>query len=99
MRIITLGLVAGIGEGDDHFYQGSGYLLRFSIESADQFFAMQLPFIVEILGIDPRQIIRLELLGDGYSGLRQVTVCISFEDRETEAERPEVAIAKLWDTP
>src|SRR5438876_12130909 len=99
MRIITLGRVAGIGEGDDHFYEGSGYLLRFSIDSADEFFAMQLPFIVATLGIDVRQIMRLELLGDGYSGLRQAMLCISFEDPTSEGERPENALAKLSASP
>ena len=99
MRIITLGRVAGIGDGDNHFYEGSGYLLRFGIDSADQFFSVQLPFIVETLGIDAREIIRIELLGDGRSGLRQVAVCISFEDPASGAERPEEAIGRLWDAP
>ena len=99
MRIITLGRVAGIGEGDDHFYEGSGYVLRFGIDSPEQFFALQLPFIVDTLGIDDRQIMRLELLGNGYSGLRQATVCISFEDSTSEAEGPERLIEKLSAAP
>jgi len=90
MRIITLGSIAGVGEGDDHLYEGNGYLLRFSIESADQFFAKQLPFIVDSLGIDVRQIMRLELIGDGRSGLHHARLCISFE-----AEPEERAIDKL----
>lgn len=64
MRIITLERLAGIGEGDCYIYEGNGYLLRFRIESADQFFGMQLPFIVKTLRIDARQIMRLELLGE-----------------------------------
>src|ERR1017187_850432 len=99
MRIITLERLAGIGEGRCSIYRGSGYLLRFNIESADQFFGMQLPFIVETLRIDSRQIMRLELLGDGYSGLRHATVCISFEDAASEAERPESLIESLSAVP
>jgi hypothetical protein len=99
MRIITLERLAGIGEGDCYIYEGSGYLLRFRIESADQFFGMQLPFVVETLGIDPRQIMRLELLGNGYSGLRHAIVCISFEDGASKAKRPESLIKKLYDAP
>jgi hypothetical protein len=103
MRIISVGRVAGIGADDDHLYGGTGYLLRFSIESAEQFFGMQLPFIVDTLkdalNIDVRNIMRLELLGDGSSGLRHVVLCISFEDSSSEAERPEDAIEKLCAAP
>ena len=60
---------------------------------------MQLPFIVDTLKIDVRQIMRLELFGNRYSGLRQAMVCVSFLDPETEAECPEDAIAKLWNAP
>ena len=99
MRIITLGRVTGIGDGDDYTYEGNAHLLRFSIESPDQFFAFQLPFIVETLGIDVRQIMRLELLGDGYTGLQQALVCISFEDAACEAERLESRINKVCAAP
>jgi hypothetical protein len=99
MRIITLGRVAGIGDGDDYIYEGNAYLLRFSLESPDQFFAFQLPFIVDTLGIDVRQIMRMELLGDGQSGLRQVMVCISFEDAACDAELLESAINKVCAAP
>lgn len=101
MRIITLGRIGGIGEGDNAPYEGNGYLLRFSIQSEDEFFARQLPFIVDTLRIDIRQIMRLELLGDGYSGLRHVMICISFEDTEDESNggRPEDSIEELWAAP
>jgi hypothetical protein len=84
MRIVTLERVAGIPDGDGYIYEGSGYLLRFGIESAEQLFVEQLPHIVDTLDIDPRQIMSLELLGDGYSGLRQVILCISFEETPPE---------------
>jgi hypothetical protein len=99
MRIITLGRVAGIGADDDNLYKGTGYLLRFSIESVEQFFGMQLPFILDTLNIGIRNVMRLELLGDGSSGLRHVVLCISFEDSSSEAERREDAIEKLCAAP
>jgi hypothetical protein len=99
MRIITLERLAGIGEGRCTIYKGTGYLLRFNIESADSFFGMQLPFIVETLRIDPRKIMRLELLGNGYSGLRHARVCISFEGGASKVKRQESLIDKLDDAP
>jgi hypothetical protein len=96
MRIVTLGQVAGIGGGDDHIYEGNAYLLRFSIDSPERFFAVQLPFIVNTLGIDPRQIMRLEIV---CSGWQQAMICISFEDAVCDAERLESAINKVCAAP
>jgi hypothetical protein len=103
MRVITLGRVAEVGEGDIHFYDGTGYLLRFSIESPEHFFDIQLPCIVETLkstlketlGFNVRNIMHLELLGDGSSGLSHALLCISFEGSLSDAERMEDAIEKL----
>lgn len=99
MQIITLGRVGGIGEGDDHIYQGNGSLMRFTINSADDFFAIQLPWIVNTLEIDIRQIMRLELLGDGPSGLDQASILISIEDRSPAAEHLDDLYGKLCDAP
>src|SRR5689334_10270625 len=107
MRIITLGSLAGIGEDDNHFYDGTGYLLRFSIESPEHFFAAQLPFIVDTLtlglkstiGFDIRKIMKLELLADGNSGLRHVVICISFEGSPSDANHMEDAIGRLCAAP
>jgi hypothetical protein len=99
MRIVTLESVAGIGSRDGFLYEGSGYLLRFGIESADQFFAVQVPYIVDTLAIYVRQIMRVELLSNGHSGLRQAAVLISFQDSEANGERPEQRFEKLWDAP
>lgn len=98
MRIITLGQVAGIGGGDDHIYEGNAYLLRFSIDSPERFFAVQLPFIVNTLGIDPRQIMRLEIVCSGWQQA-MICICISFEDAACDAERLESAIDKVCAAP
>src|SRR5205814_2591064 len=72
--------------------------LRFGIESADEFFAVQLPFIVDTFGIDIRQIMHLELLGDGRSGSSHVAMCISFEDN-CPASMIEACVHKIYNTP
>jgi hypothetical protein len=99
MQIITLGRVGGIGEGDDHIYQGNASLLRFAIGSPDDFFEKQLPWIVSALEIDIRQIMHLELSGDGQSGLDQASILISTEDPAPAASKADLVYEKLRDAP
>lgn len=75
MQIITLWSVAR--EGGEGLCQGTGYVFRFGLNSTEIFFKRGLPSITHQLDIDIRQIMRLELLSDGYRpGLNFVHMCI-----------------------
>jgi len=99
LRIVTLDSVAGVGIRDGYIYEGGCYLVRFGIESPDHFFLTQLPWMVATLRIDVRQILRLELLSDGQSGLRQAIVCVSLEDSEAGARRLGQKLENLFSAP
>ncbi len=96
MQIITLGSVAG--EGDDGLYQGIGYLFRFAINSVEQFFEKELPFIKNKLNIDIRQVMRLELLAGGNSGLDNVLLLVSAQEgrcTQAQIESLDLALGKI----
>lgn len=88
MRVVTL---EGFARHDPDFeghrgyvYYGDAWLFRFVIESAEDFFRIQLPYVVDVFNIDPRQIYRLALYGQPGCGLSDVRLFISFEEPPDE---------------
>jgi hypothetical protein len=67
-----------------YVYSGEGWLFRFVTESAENFFHIQLPYLIDVLKIDSRQIHRLVLYGHPGYGLGNVCLYVSFEQPPTE---------------
>jgi len=87
MRVLTIEGFAG-ERGDDGFvYEGEAYLFRFTVRSPETFFRLQLPYVVKILDIDPRQVYKLSLYGRPGIGLYDVRLYVSFLKKPT---RPQV---------
>jgi len=79
MRIVTIERFGRLdpGEQSGYVYAGDAWLLRFLIQDPTRFFAAELPRMVHLLDIDPRQIMRLTHYGSPGSGLRQAEVILS----------------------
>jgi len=67
-------------------YEGEAHLFRFTVRSPENFFRLQLPYVVETLKIDPRQIYKLSLYGRPGVGLNEVRLCVSFLKKPTASQ-------------
>jgi hypothetical protein len=81
LRVVTIegfgSLAPESTESPGYIYEGGAWLLRFTTQSADHFFQLELANLCEVLGIDVRQIYKMVLYGRGY-GLSEVRLSISF---------------------
>jgi hypothetical protein len=85
MRVVTIEGFAGERSGG-FLYEGEAYLFRFSVSSPEKFFRLQLPYVVETLKIDPRQIYKLSLYGRPGVGLYDVRLYVSFLKKPTTSQ-------------
>ena len=73
-------------EPSGNLYGGHAWLFRFVIESVEQFFGDQIPYLVDVFEIDQRQIYRLVLCGSPGGGLYDVRLFISFTKLPTDGQ-------------
>jgi hypothetical protein len=83
MRVITVEGFGGERGDEGYIYEGEAYLFRFTVASPENFFRLQLPYVVEILKIDPRQIYKLDLYGSPGVGLYDVRLYVSLKRKPT----------------
>lgn len=97
MRVITIeGFARCKPESSEYrgyIYSGDAWVFRFIIESEDLFFRHQLPNIIDVFEIDPRQIYKLVLYGSPGQGLYDVRLFVSFEEPPSESQLEELQLA------
>jgi len=94
MRVVTIGDFGSVTTGTPEYnYEGDGWLFRFIINSEEHFFKDQLPNMVQVLGIDIRQIMRLVLYGNPGGGLFDARVFISFEEPPAQHDLGQLQLA------
>jgi hypothetical protein len=88
MRVVTLeGFARYEPDFEGHrgyVYSGDAWLFRFVVQSVENFFNVQLPYLIDVFGIDPRQIYHLALYGQPGCGLGDIRLFISFEEPPDE---------------
>jgi hypothetical protein len=86
MRVLTIEGFGGERGDEGYVYEGEAYLFRFTISSPENFFRLQLPYVVKTLKIDPRQIYKLSLYGRPGVGLYDVRLYVSFLKKPTPSQ-------------